>query len=64
LTPQDLEGYYTRTRSGDLVAMSTLVQLESEVVPRSLKGFQQLNAVTLSGIPRPGVALGDALATL
>ena len=64
LTPQDLQGYYTRTRSGDLVPMSTLVSLESEVVPRSLKGFQQLNAVTLNGIPRPGVALGDALATL
>ncbi|MEZ5554536.1 efflux RND transporter permease subunit [Haliea sp.] len=64
MTPQDLEGYYTRTRSGDLIPMSTLVRLESEVVPRSLKGFQQLNAVTLNGIPRPGIALGDALATL
>ena len=64
MTPQDLAGYYTRTRSGDLIPMSTLVRLESEVVPRSLTGFQQLNAVTLNGIPRPGIALGDALATL
>ena len=64
LEPQDLMNYYTRTRSGDLVPLSTLVTLETEVVPRSLKGFQQLNAATFHGIPRPGVALGDALKTM
>ena len=64
LNAEDLHNYYTRTRSGKLIPLSTLVTLEHEVVPRSLKGFQQLNAVTLSGLPRPGVALGDALATL
>ncbi len=64
LAPEDLLDYYTRTRSGKLIPLSTLVTLESEVVPRSLPGFQQLNAVTLRGLPRPGVALGDALETL
>ncbi|MBA6413896.1 efflux RND transporter permease subunit [Parahaliea sp. F7430] len=64
LNPDDLNNYYTRTRSGKLIPLSTLVTLEQEVVPRSLKGFQQLNAVTLSALPRPGVALGDALQTL
>ena len=53
LTTEDLRNYYTRTRSGKLIPLSTLVTLETEVVPRSLKGFQQLNAVTLSGIPPP-----------
>jgi multidrug efflux pump len=64
LAPQDLNNYYTRTRSGKLIPLSTLVTLDSEVVPRSLEAFQQLNAVTLSGIPRPGIALGEALETL
>ena len=64
LNPDALRNYYTRTRSGQLIPLSTLATLTSEVVPRSLNGFQQLNAVTLSGIPRPGVSLGDALGTL
>ena len=38
--------------------------LEETVVPRSLRRFQQLNAVTLSGVPRPGVTLGEALELL
>jgi len=62
--PSDLQNCHTRTRSGDLIPLSTLVSLDKGVVPRSLNGFQQLNAVTLSGIPRPGIALGEALATL
>ncbi len=64
LNPDDLYNYYTRTRSGELIPLSTLVTLESEVIPRSLKSFQQLNSVTLEGVPRPGVPLGDALASL
>jgi len=64
LNPDDLYDYYTRTGSGDLIPLSTLVTLEGDVVPRSLKSFQQLNSVTLQGIPRPGVPLGDALSTL
>ena len=64
LNPDDLYNYYTRTRSGELIPLSTLVTLESDVIPRSLKSFQQLNSVTLEGVPRPGVPLGDALASL
>lgn len=29
-----------------------------------MKRFQQLNSVTLSGVPRPGVTFGEALALL
>ncbi|QIB65192.1 efflux RND transporter permease subunit [Kineobactrum salinum] len=64
LNPDDLYNYYTRTASGKLIPLSTLVTLEEEVVPRSLQSFQQLNSVTLSGVPRPGVPLGAALGTL
>ncbi|WP_116367939.1 efflux RND transporter permease subunit [Parahaliea mediterranea] len=64
LSQDDLRNYHTRTRSGDLIPLNTLVTISEDVVPRSLKGFQQLNSVTLSGIPRPGIALGDALKAL
>jgi len=64
LNPEQLEDYYTRSRSGELIPMANLVSLEETVEPRQLKRFQQLNAVTISGVPRPDVPLGDALSIL
>ncbi|WP_111641786.1 efflux RND transporter permease subunit [Marinimicrobium alkaliphilum] len=64
LNPEQLENFYTRNRDGELVPLSTLVTLEESVQPRQLSGFQQLNSVTLQGVPRPGVSLGEALGIL
>jgi multidrug efflux pump len=64
LNPDQLTDYYTRTSSGELVPLSTLVKLKQTVQPQQLKHFQQLNSVTLSGIARPGVTLGQALGIL
>ncbi|WP_018876248.1 efflux RND transporter permease subunit [Thioalkalivibrio sp. ALE31] len=61
LNPEQLEELFTRTRDGEPIPLSSIVTLEETVTPRSLKRFQQLNAVTLSGVPRPGVTLGEAL---
>ena len=40
------------------------MHLVHTVQPQTLKRFQQLNAVTISAVPWPGVTLGEALATL
>src|SRR5690554_342751 len=64
LNPEQLENYYTRTRAGELVPMSTLVTLEESVQPQNLKRFQQLNAVAITFMPRPGVSKGQALQVL
>ncbi|MYM64806.1 efflux RND transporter permease subunit [Pseudomaricurvus sp. HS19] len=64
LTAEQLESYYTRTQSGDLVPLSTIVALRDSVQPQVLSRFQQLNAVNIGAVPRPGVAYGDALAEL
>ena len=56
-----LEEYYIETPQGESVPLSSLVTLEDSVVPSSRNQFQQLNSVTLEGIPAPGVPLGDAL---
>ena len=64
LNPDQLASYYTRARDGRLVPMAAVVTLDDEVQPQSLKRFQQLNSVTLSGVPRPGVTLGEALGVL
>lgn len=61
LNADQLKNYYIRTATGTSVPVSTIVSLENSVVPESLNHFQQLNAATISGVPRPGVPLGQAL---
>ena len=64
LNASDLENYYTRTRDGTLIPLSTIVTLKESAQPQSLKRFQQLNAVSITFAPRPGVSKGEALAIL
>jgi len=56
--------YQVRTGGGELVPLSTLATVYEQVEPSSRTQFQQLNAITLSGVMTPGVTLGDALAYL
>jgi multidrug efflux pump len=62
--PEQLTRYRVRTATGELVPLSTFVRLRRSVQPASLARFEQLNSATLSGIPAPGVTLGEAVTTL
>jgi len=64
LSTDQLLQYYVPTPSGAPVPLSTVAALTNETVPESFNHFQQLNAATISGVPMPGVSLGDALAYL
>jgi hydrophobe/amphiphile efflux-1 (HAE1) family protein len=64
LTKQDLEKYYLRTASGELVPLSALISLESAVEPNELTQYQQLNSTTIQGIMMPPNSLGTGLAFL
>ncbi len=64
LNPEQIGDFYTRNRDGERVQLAGLIDLEASAQPRQLKRFQQLNAVTISGVPRPGVTLGEALGVL
>jgi len=61
LRPEQLENYYLRARNGALIPASTVIRLTQTVQPRELARFNQLNAATLSGVPAPGVTLGEAV---
>ncbi|MGB0220197.1 MAG: efflux RND transporter permease subunit [Sinimarinibacterium flocculans] len=61
INPQQLEGYYTRARNGELIPLSTLVKLEDRVIPRTIEHFQQLNSNTIIAVPRPDIPQGEAL---
>ncbi|MEI8010919.1 MAG: efflux RND transporter permease subunit [Candidatus Omnitrophota bacterium] len=64
LNAEQLKDYYIRTAGGASVPLSTIVTLRPTVVPRALNHFQQLNSATISGVPMPGIALGQVLAKL
>ncbi len=61
-TPSDLENIYVRSqRSGQLVPLANLVQLEEMAGPKELKRYNQLRSVTLTGSLAPGYSLGEAV---
>ncbi len=64
LNPDQLLNYYIRAADGSMVPLSTIASIRTKTVPQSLNHFQQLNAVIISGVPFPGVTVGNALNTL
>jgi hydrophobe/amphiphile efflux-1 (HAE1) family protein len=64
LTTGELEKYYLRTSSNELVPMSAVIHLDSRVEPNELTQYQQLNSTTLQGIMLPPNSLGTGLAFL
>ncbi len=64
LTKEELEKYYLRTASNELVPLSAIISLESAVEPNELTQYQQLNSTTIQGIMMPPNSLGTGLAFL
>ena len=68
LNADQLNNYHIHAKAADgtatTVPLSTIAGISTLTVPQSLNHFQQINAATISGVPFPGVTLGDALATL
>lgn len=59
-----LLNYYFTTASGGSIPLSTIANLVTKVVPESINHFQQLNSVTISAVPSPGITMGEALDVL
>ncbi|HEY0626002.1 MAG TPA: efflux RND transporter permease subunit [Allosphingosinicella sp.] len=63
-TEANLGSIYVRSRTGDLVSLSNLVQIRETAGARDLGRYNKLRAITLSGGLAPGYSLGEALAFL
>ncbi len=50
LNPDQLKNIYITGPNGQLVPLSTVSTIRNSTVPRTLNRFQQLNAVTISGV--------------
>jgi multidrug efflux pump len=62
--PESLSGYFVRSSGGTMVPLAAVVTVETGAAPVAVEQFNQLNSATISGLPLPGVATGDALATI
>jgi len=61
LNPEQLGSFYVSTGRGGLVPLSTFAKVSYQAQPQSLNRFQQLNAATITCVPKPGVTQGQAL---
>ncbi|MEX0604679.1 MAG: efflux RND transporter permease subunit [Marinobacter sp.] len=59
---QALNEYYIRADNGELVPLSSVISFEKSVEPSQRTQFNQLNSLTLEGVPMPGTTAGDAMA--
>jgi len=64
LTKEALEAYYLRTSSNELVPLSAVIDLQSQVQPNDLTQYQQLNSTTVQGIMMPPNSLETGLSFL
>lgn len=64
LTKNELEKYYLRTSSDELVPLSAVISLQSSVQSNELTQYQQMNSTTLQGMMAPPNSLGTGLAFL
>ncbi|KXF79907.1 multidrug efflux RND transporter permease subunit [Enterovibrio coralii] len=60
----DLSQIYMRTRTGDLVSLDTLAEVEEVASAQMLRHFNKQKAITLKANLGDGYTLGDALAFL
>jgi len=59
-----IKRYEVKTTSGQMVPLSTVVDVRESVQPNALTSFQQLNSATLQGVPFPGRTIGEVIAFL
>ena len=58
---QTIAQLQVKTAGGTMIPLSSLVQFKSDVQPNSINHFQQLNAVTISGMTTPGHTVSEGL---
>lgn len=60
LQPEDLKYYNVRTKTGEMVALPTVVSMTVKASPNRLSQFQQLNSTSINAMLAPGVTMGEA----
>jgi multidrug efflux pump len=62
--PGKLGDFFVRASTGEMVPLSSVVDIRTGSSPASIEQFNQLNSATISALPLPGVSTGDGLAEI
>jgi multidrug efflux pump subunit AcrB len=62
--PSDLRLFYVRNKSGDMVPLSTLVDLQQSSGPEFVTRFNEYRGVEIFAAPAPGYSTGQAMAAV
>ena len=63
-TVDDIAALYVRSAGGDMVPLGTLVDVDTVLGPVVLKRYNMFRAATVTAVPAPGFATGDAIAVM
>ncbi len=61
LSPDDIARYYVRNRTGEIIPLNTLAQVEDITGPSYTNRFNMFRAAEISGAPAEGYSSADAL---
>jgi HAE1 family hydrophobic/amphiphilic exporter-1 len=61
---EDIGNLYVRSETGNMVPLSTLVDVERILGPVVLTRFNLFRAASVTGVPAPGLSTGDAITVL
>lgn len=63
-SPDTFSRIFVRNASGQMIQLSNVVKVKETVVPRDLKRFNQLRAITIEANLAPDYTLGEAIAAV
>ena len=63
-TPQDLNGMYVKTASGEMTPISQFVTLDKTYGPQSVSRYNLFTSVKITGANNAGFSTGDAIAAV
>ncbi|MBY8918367.1 efflux RND transporter permease subunit (plasmid) [Nitratireductor sp. L1-7-SE] len=62
--PERLGDFFVRSATGEMVPLSAVITVSTDVSAAAIEQFNQLNSATISALPVPGVSTGDGLAVI
>ncbi|GLS82942.1 efflux RND transporter permease subunit [Paraferrimonas haliotis] len=61
---RDINRYYVRSSSGEMIPLSTLVTVSPILGPEVITQYNLLSSTTINAIPAPGFSSGEAIAAM
>jgi hydrophobic/amphiphilic exporter-1 (mainly G- bacteria), HAE1 family len=59
--PKNIEQYYVRSQTGQMVSLSNLIKVSRTVSPQTISHYNLFRSTEINGSPAPGVSSGQAM---